>query len=358
MKGPTQARIRAHRRAHKLWNVLSFAAAIFAFLLLAGVLVVVIMLEVRGNSPAETTLLYILTGSFAGGAVLCGGLAALAAKGGERAHSRELDLRESYDSETSFFVGDGTLATFSEEGVRIHTEGAPKGDADVFVPYDKMRFFSVCTRTRPAERGVWSVVLEIPARYLAKRGREPRDGKPVLVQADAKERLYRTLARFGQPLLGETPPAEKRPRGKFARKMKFTLPDPARRKRAALFLGVGAVAIAAGALLAGLWNVSVGVIVAVFGAFAAVRAAISFARAKGTLAFYDEGVFWGENGKADSVFLKWSEIERAGETEKDGVRYLRFTCAYGSYHFPDPAGAAEYIRENFPEKCGEEACGN
>ena len=79
----------------------------------------------------------------------------------------------------------------------------------------------------------------------------------------------------------------------------------------------------------------------------------AFAKAKGALSFYEEGIYWQESGRAetDRFFLKWSELVRVKLETVEGKHYLAAECAYGSYHIPEVAGAYDYLKEFRPELC-------
>ena len=355
---PADAQARARKknalvRARKAYNALTFVLALVAILCLIGLLVVVIVLEMRDNSEATEQLLYILTGSFAAGATVLAFAAFFFGKLAQQANLTELDYRERCDGEESFFVGEGTLASFEKDGLRLHAEEG--GKKPIFVPYRDMKFYSVCTRRKPRERGDWSVVLEMPSRYVVKEGRG-KDAPPrALIQTDGKERLYRTLEARALVLSGEQPPrGEKRENKKFTPRAKFLLPDRARRKKSVVWMVVaGAVAIA-GVPIAIIWQdmITIGAILSVFGLFFLGKSIASFVQAKGMIGIYEEGIYWKEGGRAtdERIFLKWEEIERVSFEHAQGRRYLKIACAYGNYHLPDVAGAYEYIGEYKPEK--------
>ena len=350
---PRERKKRALARARKAYNILTLVLSAVAVLCLIGLLVSVIVLEMRENPVYAVRVLYILTGVFAAGAAVFAFGAFGCAKLAFSAEKTERDFRERCCGQESFFVGEGTLVTFEEDGVRLHDEENAK--KPVFVPYRDMTFHSVCTRKKPREKGAWSVVLSLPSHYVVKEGKE-KDAPPrAAVQTDAKERLYRTLEAHGLELLGEAPPrGGKRENRKFTPRAKFLLPDAPRRKRALIGAAVAGMAAVAGVCVAVFWRemLTVGVIVAVFGAFFGGRSLISFFRAKGMLAFYEEGLYWQEGGRAvdERIFLKWEEIERVSMQEVRGVNYLKLRRAYGSYHLPDVAGAYEYLSKTHPEK--------
>lgn len=336
-------------------NVFSWIFAAVAALCLIGALVVLVMLGVGERNSDKDFLLSVLCGAFAGGLVVF----ALAGLGFFRltanAEKAERDAAERADSEDSFFVGDGTLATFCDGYLLLHARGNDEKHRDkIKIPYADIRCFSVCTRRTPSEKGEWSVVFEIPVRYLAKSGKTKKDEPPALVQTDAKQRLYDCLKKYSLPLLGELPDGRKENK-KFTCLKKIALPDEQKRKRAVVFAGVGFILAVVGIVLAfTLSSPYIGTIVAVFGAFVGGRAVASFAKAKSVLAFYEEGVYWREPNRYECVFLKWEEIKRISRDEKDGYPLLRFECEYGAYHFPDAKGAYAYLKERCAEKCGDD----
>ncbi len=327
-------------------SVLTVACAVCAVLLLLGVFIAVIVAEFKFDSA---TLCYILAGAFAGAAVLF----ALAAAGlgclSRRADDATLDFLERCDGEESFFVGEGTLATFQPDRLCIHGSD-PR--VKVFIPYAEIRAFSVCTRTAPRERGEWSVVFEMPARYLSKDKSPKNDPALVQIQADDKERLRSALRGHGIPLSGERR-EEAQQKGRFRLAKRFVIPNRKKRSRAFLVLGVGIAAFVAGIPVALCADVTIGAILAVFGVLFAGRSLFDFMRAKGEFSFYEEGLFWKDPDGIDRLFLKWSEIEavtRGGEGSEWSVQ-----CAYGTYHLPDVAGAYEYLAQFRPEKCADRA---
>ena len=353
-----QLRVRKKRslmRAARACEVATLVLSVLSVLCLVGLLVVVIMLELRENSAETERLLYLLTGVFASCAALLAGGAFLCGKLSKESRATALDYRERLDGAESFFVGEGTLLTFGQTGIRLHDEAGEKKAIDV--PYSDLTFYSVCTRSRPRESGAWSVVVAMPARYVMREGKErpPR----ALIQTDGKERLYRAIEAHGETLRGEQPPRGKRTeKHKFTRRTVFLLPDRQRRRRALLWAGIAGMVVVAGVLIAVLLRawLTIGAIVAVFGAFFAVRSLISFARAKASIAFYDEGLYWREGGRAidERIFLKWEEIERVSLETVQGKHYLKLTCAYGNYHLPDIAGVYEALQQTRPALCGEE----
>lgn len=341
------------KRARIARNVVIYTFAILAVLCLIGLLVAVIMLNVGERAAPKDLILYILTGSFAGGGVVFAFAAVGISRLAAAALLREYDFRERCDGEDSFFVGDGTLATFKKDYLLIHDETDEKREK-IRVPYAEMRFFSVCTRTKPREKGEWGVVLEIPVHYLAKEGKAEKNAPPALVQTDGKERLYRCLEKFGLVLLGEQAPRGELPSGqKFTPMKKFRLPNARKRRRSAIFLALGVLLVVGGVLTGVFWQVTIGAVLGVFGIVFTVRSAWAFVRAQAALSVYKEGLYWQDSARTECKFLKWEEIVKITPEVKDDMPLFKVSCIYGDYHFPAVMGAREFLLENFAEKCEE-----
>lgn len=339
---------RSLRRSGRFLGILTVALAALSIACLLGVFVAVIVAEFNRS---VSTLCYYLAGGFGGGAVVFALFAVLSGKLSGRADTRKADFSERVCGEDSFFVGEGTLATFEEGRLRIH--GEEEGTTEIFVPYSEIRVFSVCARALPCERGTWSVVLEIPRRYLMKEGAYKADDPPALVQTDAKERLFRTLEKYGLELIGEHRPPDMPATKRFKAQKKYFLPDVKKRRRALLAGAISLVLLAGGIPVAFLYNVAAGTMLAVFGVFLLARSAIAFVRARGMLAVFEEGVYWRDTERRESVFLKWEEIESMQKEEHKGVPIVTAHCAYGDYHFPAVADSYEFLREKRPEKFAE-----
>ena len=336
----------------------SFAFVILLILCLVGSLVCLVLTEIGERNENTKTLLYILSGSFLGGTLLFGFVAVCFSKLLQSLRQTELDYRERCDGENSFFVGEGTLATFEEDSLYLHEEdGAGK---TVIIPYSELRFFSVCTRHAPRAKGEWSVVIEIPVKFLSKE--TPEDGeRPIYVQTDAKDRLYRCLEEKGLTLLGENRDARKGNKAevkKFKRLKRFKFQGKNNgRKNTLMLLGLGVVLVGAGFGIA-FWHMTVGTVIGVCGAIIVGRAFISFLGKQSALSVYEEGLYWKE-GTGDfhagtrGVFLKWEEIRSVKPVKQKGTDLLQVTCDYGSYYFLNKEGAFEYLRQLRPETCAE-----
>lgn len=332
----------ALRRARVFTGVLTYAVAILALLCLIGIIVTVLMLNFGERTESEESLLYVLSGAFAGGAAFMALLTFLFSKSTSKIAAKELDYRERLDGEESFFVGEGTLLTFGESGFVLH--GEKEGEyPEIFVPYQETRFISVCTRLRPKEKGSWCVAIEIPAKYLSKKN-EGNKGEKLLVQADAKERLYAALENHGIPLLGEERTVAQG-NTKFTLVKKFYLPNRKKRQTAIISLAVGAVLLAGSVVLGILVNASAGALLGAAALIVFVRALISFFKARAVFGVYEEGIYWSESSGTEKLFLKWEDIEGIYPEEQGGLPVLVFKCAYGRYALPAVEGAYDCIME-------------
>lgn len=317
------------------------AVAVIGFL---GAVIAVIVSEL--NQDVSPTLAVILISSLLGGGAVGGVLSFLFSRLLAEGDRTRLDFAERCDSEKSFYVGEGTLLTFEAGGVLLH--GDKNDTKNIRIPYAEIKLFSVCTRKSPREKGEWSVVFELPAHYLAKNGRA-EGSETILVQTDAKERLYRVIEEAGLSLLGEDrSPKENR---RYTLKTKFYVPVVDRRRRAIVTMIVGFVVAAAGIPVA-IWNIMAGSFLSVIGLFLGLRSLSTFLGAKSVFSVYEEGVFW-KDANGDRIFLKWEEIEGIVRDKVGDRDVIKLQCTYGAYHLPDIVGVYEYLRENYPEKCGE-----
>ena len=341
----------ALHRTRVFVTVLTYAAAILAIACLIGIIVSILMLNFGVRSERKDLILYILTGAFAGGAALMALCTFLLSRLMNVVSEKEFDYRERLDGEESFFVGEGTLLTFGDEGLTLHGEVEGKSEP-VFIPYRETRYISICTRRRPREKGSWCVAIEIPVKYLSKR-EENNTGEKVLVQADAKDRLYAALQKHGLTLLGEERRADAEDK-KFVPVQKFSLPNRKKRKRALITLAFGAV-LAGGSVPLGIYvSATIGALVGAVGLVFLLRAIFSYLRAKAVFGIYEEGIFWRESSGTESLFLKWEDIEKVTVGEKNGYPVLTFHCDYGRYAVPAVKGAYECIKRLKEEKCTKE----
>lgn len=359
-------------RKRRRVNAFFWTLAILAVGCLIGFLFCIIMM---GLGSGDLLLYGILSACFFAAAGLFGLCAYPCFLHSDRLAAAELDALEREDDPFSFFVGEGTLATFRKEDLYIHggetVEEDGEGDGDyeivhkkksVVIPYFDVKFFSVCTRRYPAEGGKWSIVMQIPARYFNKGA--VRDAQPLLVQTDGKERLYRRMEELGlkaegEPYKRELPADGSEPKEnvqqekakqKYTRLQKFELPDRTKRSRAFLLLIFGVLFLAGGILSVIFWDVSVGSVIILVGGYMGVRALIAYLRAKAQFSIYREGIYYKEPTDVDSVFLKWEEFSSVCRVVRDGKDRLRAQCPYGAYDFPVFEGAYEAILKLHPEK--------
>ena len=336
-----QKRARALAIANTFAGASAFALAILAIFALVGIVVILFVYEF---GKMDLRLFVILLGSFAGGTVAFALAAFFLMRLSGRIEKRRLDFLERCDSPESFFVGEGTLATFTPSGILLHAEKGPS----VEVPYRDIRFFSICSRKRAREEGEWSVVIEVPASYLAK-DKMGAEKSAALIQTEAKPRLAEAIAAHDLTLLGEQRPEGPLPKKRFTAKRMFFLPD-AKLKRRAVFLCAGGAVLAVAGIGVAFWEIWAGVILCFFGLLLLARSIFSLVRSRGVLAFYEEGIYWTAAGRTDSLFLKWEEIESLSRGEREGFGLIAAKCAYGEYHFPCPRGVWEFLQETFPGK--------
>ena len=332
-------------RQRKGWNAFLWTVIILSLLCMVGFVVCIFMI---GWNKGDPVLVGILTGAFFVGAGGLGLLGMLLFRRSDRLALEELDALEREDDMNSFFVGEGTLATFGDEKLRIH--GREDGKKDIVVPYYDLRFFSVFARRSPRERGSWSVVIEIPARYF--NNNASRTMSPILIQTDGKERLYSRLKELNIELIGE-PHTEEQSDKKFTLIKKFNLTHSVKQRRALILIGAAVLILIGGIVATIYWNNTIGSLAIVLGAYFGIRACVILIRARGVLGIYEEGIFYRDPEGVNNVFLKWEEFSSLGIFEEENRRFLRLQCPYGAYDLPYFEGVYEYVKEHHPEKCGE-----
>ncbi len=335
------------RRQSVFWNVAFYLFTALAVVGLIGLVVAVILSEFRKDMGG--VLIGALLGGFAGGCVLGTVGALLSARCIRGTDEKRLDFSERCDSPESFYVGEGTLATFAEKELVLH--GEERSSKAIRIPYAETKFYSVCVRRAPRERGEWSIVIGLPACYLAKDGGKG-SRELVYVQTDDKPRLVDTIAARGLTLLGEKRGDGK---GKFTLKAKYYLPIPAKRRRAILIAAVGGAVAIAGVPVAIWLETGIGSILTVLGLVAAGRGMMSFAGGKNAVLVYEEGIFYRPGGIATSeeggrMFLKWEEIERLSRETVRDADVIKVQCPYGVYHLPAVGDLFEYLKTLHPEK--------
>lgn len=333
------------QRQRKKWSILLWTIVAIALICMVGFVVCIFLI---GWEKGDIVTVSIVSGGCFLGAAGLGLVGMRLFRFTDRLAAEELDALECEDDENSFFVGDGTLATFGEDKLRIH--GRVEGKKDVVVPYYDLKFFSVCARREPKERGAWSVVIEIPARYFNHSA--SRTMPAVLIQTDGKERLYARMKELGLELVGE-PYTEQQSTEKFVPLDKFKLADRVKRNKALILFAIG-ILCAVGGILAGFfWELTPGCVLLVLGLYLIIRASLAFVRAWATFGIYNEGIHYNDPSGLNNVFLKWEEFSAVDIFEQDNQRYLRAHCPYGVYDLPYFEGAYEKIVERHPEKAAK-----
>lgn len=332
------------QRKRKFFNVLQWIALSIAILCAIGLLVSIILL---GIGKGKISLTGGLSGGFLAGILIFGAISYWLFRIFTRISDRELDALEREDDKNSFFVGEGTLATLNDGEMLLH--GGEK-QKRISVPYSAVRFISVCTRRSPAEKGEWSVLFELPARYLNPKADAKE--KPVLIQTDGKERLYARLKELSLELLGEQPGGSKPEDGeKFILLHKFKEPDRAQRVKSIAIMAIGGVLAVLGVLIMAFGDrlfahaATMGSIAFVLGVYFLLRGMYAFVKAKSLFEIFAEGIYYTDSRGADSVFLKWEEIKSVEKLVREDGSVLRVGCLYGNYDFPLFEGAYEMISE-------------
>lgn len=346
------------QKQRKLWDTFTWVVVALAVLCAIGLVVCIVLF---GLNKVDGLLAGILGGSFLIGGVAFGGFGFWCFRRGDKFAAAELDALELADGPYSFFVGEGTFATFRDDALFIHGND---GKRKITVPYYDLRFFSICTRRAPKEHGQYSIIIEIPARYLNNGAQ--RDMAPALIQTDGKERLYSRLKALDREIIGDLPedayctePDKNKANAaktekKFTRLEKFSFPDGEKRKRSVILMIFGALIFAGGILATIFWtesvNSAISSVIIILGGYVGIRATLAFIRAKALFCIYEEGIFYSEPTGVDNVFLKWDEFSDVSRFMNDGKLRLRVKCPYGAYEFPLIEKAYEYIKEHYPEK--------
>ena len=356
-----QAEHAAKRR--KALTALAWTAAILALFLVIGAIFCLVMLGL-GNQNFYL-LGFLALGGMLGAAAL-GGVGFALFRASVKAEETERDFSERADSEESFTVGEGTLATFSEDALVLHGQDREKKERRIRVPFKEMRFFSVLVRHAPREKGEWRILFEIPAHYLSKK---PQKGEPpALIETQGKERLKACISSHGLSLVGETPaPAAEGEKGAKPRKpqkeQRFVLPDAEKRRRQFPFLLLGAGLLVGGIVVAVLANRTIGIVLSCFGVYLLIHGGVGYCRARTELILLDTGIWDKKATRAESSYLTWEEIESVSFFEgREGTDKtpeekpaLILTCAYGDHGFTPVKEAYDYLLAHHPEKCRKDA---
>lgn len=325
-----------YRGKRKFCYALSWVLVVLSVLCIVGLLVAIVLFAIRlGENDA---LFLILSGAFLIGAVVFALISVWLSRVTVRLLRMERDVDERAVSEESFFAGEGVMATFQEKGLSF---GKGEG-VEILVPYSQIRATRVCTRTAPKVNGERYVLIEIPARYLTKKGK----GEELLpVQLDDKPRLIECIRRYGVPLGGES---YEKTREKFKKVTRFQTWNRETCTKHLIGCAVGAVLFILGVVLAFvLSTATVGAVILAFGGLIAVKSACSVLRAKNVIVVYEEGFFKKAEGEPNAFFL-WEEIKGISKKEEEGKRFLVFDCGYGDFICREVDGFYEYVSEKSP----------
>ncbi len=326
-----------------LVRIFSWVSIVLVLAGFVGVIVSVLMAESTQDVARETACWYAAFGCIGG--IFLGILCTLVFfRLGEKLRKKEEDLRELDDSPESFFVGEKVLATFEETQLVLHAErGAEAFFQTVRLDYDEIKFVAIRLRRSPRDKGERHLLLKLPDR-IAKEG---QDGLSIITMDD-KPRLKECIEKHGVTLVdgvddSEMPPVEK----KFVLKMRDE-----KLVGKIISLSVAVMMIVAGVLVAVLGgNFSMlGYFLGVFGAITLVRSVRTFLRGGSAFIVYSDGVFWKEPNKQECFYLRFGEIEHFSKYQHEKRYFVKFTCAYGDYFYPDVNGLYDYLCRNFPEK--------
>ncbi len=326
------------RRKRKTAFAVSWTSVGLLVICVAGLLVSFVLYGLARTN--EHDRLYVsLIGGFAAGIAAFGLIGVGCMKLASKWLFEERDEAERAISEDSFFAGEGTVATFRDAGMVLEA-----GSVAVTVPYPELRAFAVCTRTRPREKGEWSVAIEIPAKYLSKK--KTKNEPPVYAQFDYKPRLLDRLAFRGIAVGGEK---KGKGKGRFRRLETFALPDRRKRRNALLTALVGAAVAAVGVGLAFTSLSTLSAVMVALGLLVAARSTVRFVQSKFLLAVYREGIFKREeNGLG--AFYKWEELVSVTRVAKDGEQSIRLDFGYGELLCPEADGFYDFVARNYPQK--------
>lgn len=317
---------------------------------LVGLVASVIIAELNTANQALSRICWIVALASLALCFAAIGLTMLCFRLGQKYRGEEADLRELAHSAHSYFIGEHLLATFGEGAMTVHAEqGQEVKYVRTKIPYSEIKVFSVTVRRSAKAKGERNILIEIPSRYL-KNATEPTS-KTTLLTLVEKPRFYETAQAFSLPVQ-ETD--DKSPLRSLKKLYKVTLRDSADSKSKTVSLIVGIAMVIAGIAVAffGGSSAPLGVVLACFGVFIAVRAIIALARGNGSLVISEDGVLWQEKNVFENSYLRWTEIERIKRIKYEGQAFVSFVCAYGAYYYPDVDGLYDYLKENFAEKVG------
>lgn len=258
-------------------------------------------------------------------------------------------------SEDSYFAG-GTLVTFTDEGIRIaREEGEAFEEGETYVPYADVVVFRTLERRTPKSKGKSLCVLQVPARYFGDEYAEEADGFANCALHES-ERLEKTLKKFSvaQRDFRSVPakPVKKLPRGTFRTCFSVRVCVGVGVFAAVEFLGLLALAAVCWAgLMEGGVNGGFAVLAADVFVTGVILGSLYFAQ-RNVLKIYDRGLNF-ISGYTNGAFILWEQIEKIKQVGDDSYAVVLFDLGYMTVGFADVKGLYMFLRETFPEKCGE-----
>ncbi len=341
--------IKKLKRKNAVVHVFSWVAIGLVLLGFIGLIVCVLVAEFTEDAARSTACWFGALGSM-GGVLLGLGGSLLLFRLGEKLRLKEADARELACSECTFFIGEKTMVTFEEKGLKIHAEEGAQGTfSPVLVPFTDVCFYTVSLRRSPRAKGERSVLLQVPARYTNKDAK--KDEKPSLISMEYKQRLLDTIEKFGVKLARVENDSQMPAPHKL-----FEVKGENRKGKGNLISTVlGGLLLLAGVLIAVLGKeiATLGYVLGVLGVIALARGVMGLVRGGSAFIVYEDGVFWKEENKFESVYMRWTEVENFARMKHEKHYFVRFTCAYGAYYYPDANGLYDFLAERFPEKEGK-----
>ncbi len=255
-------------------------------------------------------------------------------------------------SENTYYAG-GTLVTFTDEGIRIaREEGEAFEEGETYVPYADVAVFRTFERRAPESRGKSLCVLQVPARYF---GDETDEGF-ANCSLHESGRLDATLKKFSvaQKDFRSVPatPVKKLPRKTIRSCINARVCVAIGIVAAAVFLGLLALAAVcwAGRMEGGVHGGFVVLAADIF-VTGVILGALYFTQ-RNTLVLYDRGIRF-LSGFFGGAFILWEQIEKIERFGEAPHAAVIFDLGYMVVGFADKKELYLFLRETFPEKCGE-----
>jgi len=315
---------------------------------LIGLIVCVIMGEIKNQD-----IFWFISFGCIGGILLFIGATLLCFKAAEKYRRIETDARERADSEDSYYIGEEYLATFTAAGLNIHGEKKEKKKPlQIKIPYAEVRIFTVTVRRSPKAKGEEKVLLEIPSRFVKKGGSEGPKEK-TLIELEAKERLFATLKKFSLDVIEGS---RKDPASRGEKKLSVKLKRGLGERSGIVNIVFGAALFAAGVLVSIFAKdvALLGYMLAVFGVVVTARGIFNTVAGNGALVVYEGGVYWKEKNRFERSYIPFDDIVTISRLSRESMSFVAFTCAFGTYHYPDLNGLYEGLKQLVPEKIEKE----